>query len=185
MKILFFIISCGLAASLSAQSPDQSARKIGFADPDFILSQLPEFKKIESDLKTHGSQLENELKAKYNEYQAKLKAYQSMPATTPDAIKADKEGELSALQQAIEKFKQDAQSSYQKKQADLLNPIQKKIGDAIEVVAKENGYSFITSLQVPNVGIILLYKDEKYNISDLVLKKLGVTPTASAPPKTN
>jgi outer membrane protein len=32
-----------------------------------------------------------------------------------------------------------------------------------------------------NGGDIILYNDEKYNISDLVLKKLGVTP---APPAT-
>ncbi len=183
MRTLLVALLCGLIFTANAQT----TQKIGYAESDYILSQLPEFKKLESELKTHGAQLENQMKAKYDDYQAKLKAYQGMPATTPDAIKADKERELAALQENMQKFQQDAQSSFQKKQADLMDPIYKKIGKAIEEVAKENGFSFIINPQVANGGDILLFSDDKFNISDLVLKKLGVTPTAqtTTPPKSN
>jgi len=183
MRTLLVALFCGLIFTANAQT----TQKIGYAESDYILAQLPEFKKIESELKTHGAQLENQMKAKYDDYQAKLKAYQGMPATTPEAIKADKERELAALQENMQKFQQDAQSSFQKKQADLMDPIYKKIGKAIEEVAKENAFSFIINPQVPNGGDILLYSDDKFNISDLVLKKLGVTPTAqtTTPPKSN
>ena len=183
MRTLLVALLCGLIFTSNAQT----TQKIGYAESDYILSQLPEFKRIESELKTHGAQLENQMKAKYDDYQAKLKAYQGMPATTPDAIKADKERELAALQENIQKFQQDANSSFQKKQAELMDPIYKKIGKAIEEVAKENAFTFIINPQVANGGDILLYSDEKFNISDLVLKKLGVTPTAqtTTPPKTN
>ncbi len=185
MRTLLAALLCGLIITANAQtSGDHPAQKIGYAESDYILSQLPEFKKIESELKTHGSQLENQMKAKYDDYQAKSKAFQGMPATTPDAIKTDKERELAALQENIQKFQQDAQSSYQKKQAELMDPIYKKIGKAIEEVAKENGFTFIINPQIPNGGDILLFSDEKFNISDLVLKKLGVTP-APVPVKTN
>ena len=185
MRVLFAILSVGFFSNLTAQSQEQPIQKIGFADTDYILNQLPEFKKIDSELKTHASQLENQMKAKYDDYQVKLRTYQSMPATTPDAIKADKEGELTAIQQSIEKFKQDAQSSYQKKQSDLLEPIQVKIGNVISDVARENGYSFILGPEIPNAGLILLWKDDKFNISDLVLKKMGVTPAPQATKKAN
>jgi outer membrane protein len=184
MRTLLAALLCGLIFTANAQT----AQKIGYAESDYIMSQLPEFKKIESELKTHGAQLENQMKAKYDDYQTKLKAYQGMPATTPEAIKTDKERELAALQENIQKFQQDAQSSFQKKQADLMDPIYKKIGNAISEVAKENGFTFIINPQVPNGGDILLYSDDKFNISDLVLKKLGVTPTAqqpTTPPKSN
>jgi len=46
----------------------------------------------------------------------------------------------------MQKFQQDAQSSYQKKQTDLLDPIFKKIGKAIEEVAKENGFTLSLTL---------------------------------------
>lgn len=188
MRTLLVALFCGLLITANAQNTDHPAQKIGYAETDYIASQLPEFKKMESELKTHGAQLENQMKAKYDDYQAKLKAYQGLPATTPDAIKSDKERELAALQENMQKFQQDAQSSYTKKQTDLMDPIFKKIGKAIEEVAKENGYSFIISPQLANGGDILLFTDDKFNISDLVLKKLGVTPVppvATTPTKTN
>jgi len=172
MRTVFLLLFCVFAVSAQAQE----TQKIGYADWEYIFSQLPEFKQIDAELKTHGTQLENQLKAKYADYENKVKAYQGMPATTPDAIRADKERELQGLQESIQKFQQDAQTSLQNKQTALMDPVFKKVGKAIEDVAKENGFAFIMAPQVMGGGDILLYSDEKYNISDLVLKKLGVTP---------
>ena len=184
MRTLFVLLFC--SATLFAQAQPTPAQKIGYVDWEYIFSQMPEFKQIENELKTHGSQLENQLKAKSQEFESKYKAYQSMPATTSDIIKADKERELQGMQESIQKFQQDAQGSMQKKQTDLMEPVYTKVGKAIEEVAKENGYSFILSPQIPAGGDILLYSDDKYNISTLVLKKLGITPTAATTPtKTN
>jgi outer membrane protein len=185
MRTLLMTFFCGLFGIGYGQGTEQVVQKIGYAESDYILSQLPEFKKVDSELKTHGTQLENQMRAKYEDYQSKVKAYQALPATTPEAIKVDKERELAAIQENIEKFKQDAQTSYQKKTADLMDPVYKKIGKAIEDVAKENGFSFIINPQITNGGDILLFSDEKYNISDLVLRKLGVTPQTPTPVKTN
>jgi outer membrane protein len=172
MRTVFLLLFCVFAVSAQAQE----TQKIGYADWEYIFSQLPEFKQIDNELKTHGTQLENQLKAKYSDYESKVKAYQGMPATTPDAIKADKERELAGLQESIQKFQQDAQTSLQNKQTALMDPVFKKVGKAIEDVAKENGFAFIMAPQVVGGGDILLYSDEKYNISNIVLKKLGVTP---------
>ena len=175
--ILFFL---GFVA-ISTQAQNNPPQKIGHADWDFIFGQLPESKQIENELKTHGTQLDNQLKAKYSEYQTKLNTYNGMPATTPDAIKKDKEGELMQLQESIQKFQQEAQSSLQKKETDLMAPVFAKVGKAIEDVAKENGFTYVLAPQAVGGGDIVLYGDEQYNISTLVLKKLGITP---APPTT-
>lgn len=188
MRTLFLLIFLGcVSVALHAQAqPQQPVQKIGYADWDYIFGQLPEYKQIDSELKTFGTQLENQLKSKYQDYETKLKTYQGMPATTPDAIKADKERELGALQESIQKFQQDAQTSLQTKQTSLMEPVFAKVGKAIEAVAVENGYSFIINPQLVGGGDILLYNDEKYNISSLVLKKLGVTNPVAAPvTKTN
>jgi outer membrane protein len=175
MRTLFIALLCGTLFTAQAQT-----QKIGYADWEYIFGQLPEFKQIDSELKTHSEQLQNTMKAKQQDFEAKYKAYQGMPATTPEAIKADKERELQALQEGFQKFQQDAQSSLQKKQADLMEPVYKKVGKTIEDVAKENGYTFIINPQMVGGGDILLYHDETYNISNMVLKKLGVTPQPAA-----
>jgi outer membrane protein len=172
MRTLFLLLFCVIAVSAQAQE----AQKIGYADWQYIFSQMPEFKQIENELKTHGTQLENQLKAKSTELETKYKAYQGMPATTPDAIRADKERELQGMQESIQKFQQDAQTSLQNKQGALMDPVIKKVGKAIEDTAKENGFAFIINPQTMNAEDVLLYSDEKFDISKLVLKKLGITP---------
>ena len=176
-KLLFTILFASAAILVNAQAP----QKIGYADWEYIFSQLPEFKQIDAELKTHGTQLQNQLKAKSQEFETKLKAYQSLPATTSEVIRADKERELQSLQESAQKFQQDAEASLAKKQNDLMQPVYTKVGKAIEDVAKENGYTFIFNPQLGAGTDILLYSDEKYDISDLVLKKLGVTPQAPKP----
>src|SRR5882672_8053309 len=176
-----FILLFGFAAS-AAQAQTTPTQKIGYADWEYIFGQLPDYKQIDNELKTHGAQLENQLKAKYTEYQTKLTAYNGMPATTPEAIKKDKEAELAQLQESIQKFQQDAQTSLGKKQSDLMAPVYVKVGKAIEEVAKENSYTFIINPQMPGGGDVLLYSDDKYNISDLVLSKLGITPVPVTTP---
>ena len=124
--------------------------------------------------------MQSQLKAKYAEYEAKLKVYQAGAATMVDAVRRDKETELTQLQENIQKFQQDAQTSIQKKQTALMAPVYTKVGKAIEGAAKENGYAFIFAPQMPGGGDILLFSDEKFDISLLVLKKLGITPAAAA-----
>lgn len=179
MRTLCALLFGLLAMASKAQTTPQ---KIGYADWDYIFSQLPDYAQIDNELKAHGAQLENQLKAKYADYQSKLTARNNLPASTADAVKKDKDTELSQLQESIQKFQQDAQTSLSKKQTDLMAPVFSKVGKAIEEVAKENGYSFIINPQMIGGGDILLYSDDKFNISNLVLKKLGFTPTLSPTP---
>ncbi len=175
LSLVFFVT---VASSTFAQTP--VAQKIGYADWDFIFSQMPEFKQIDAELKAHRTQLETTIEAKQRDLQTKYEAFTKLPATTPDAIRADRQRELEQLNESLQKFSTDAQASMQNKQNALMEPVFSKVGKAIEEVAKENGFSFIINPQLLQGGDILLYSDEKFNISELVLKKLGVTPKPAA-----
>ena len=157
----------------------QNTQKIGHADWEYIFSHLPEYKQIQNDLKTYETQLQNQLKFKSQELEAKYKLYQSLPADTPEAIRKDKESELTYLQDNMENFRRNAQASIERKQQELITPVFTKVGQAIEAVANEHGYSYIINPQMLGGGDVLLFSDQKYNISNLVLKKLGVIPPAS------
>jgi outer membrane protein len=173
MKSLFTLFLVIITVYCQGQTATES-QKIGHADWDYIFSKLPEYKKIETELKTFETQLQNQIRTKSQELETKFKAYQGMPADTPEAIKKDKESELAYLQENIQKFQQDAQASMQKKQTDLVNPVFAKVGKAIEEVANENGYSYIINPELIGGGDVLLFANAKHNISNLVLKKLGI-----------
>jgi outer membrane protein len=175
---LLFVLALGIVTT-HAQTPTAST-KIGFADVDYIITQLPEAKQIDTELKSTQAQLKNQIDSKSQEFQKKLADYQANLSTMLDAVRANTERELTQLQENLQKLQQDAQSTIQNKQTQLLDPVYKKVGKAIEEVAKENAFTFVLNQQIQGLDVIL-YGDEKMDVSDLVLKKLGVTPKPATP----
>jgi outer membrane protein len=164
----------------------QAQTKIGFVDVDYIFSQMPEAKQIDSELKSLESQLKNQIEGKAAEFQKKYADYTQNLNTMLDAVRANTERELQQLQQNLQKLQEDAQATIQKKHGQFMEPVYKKIGKAIEDTSKENGYNMVVSQQLGGLDVVL-YADENADISDLVLKKMGITPkpvTAETPQTT-
>ncbi len=168
-----------LALGFFAAHAQTATTKVGFADVDYIFSQMPEAKQIEAELKTTQTKLKEQIDAKAQEFQRKLQDYNANVNNMLDAVRANTERELQQLQQNLEKLQQDAQTTVQNKHTQLMDPVFKKVGKAIEDVAKENGYTFILSQQIGGLDVVL-YGEDSADVSDLVLKKLGVTPAAPA-----
>ena len=174
------VITASALAAPAAQA--QANLKIGYTSVQYVLSQMPESKQIESDLKAYNGQLEAQLKSKYADYQAKGEAYQKGDATMTDLVKADKQKELQSLQQSIQEFQRSAEQSLQQKQQSLLKPALDKLQKNIDLVADENGFTYVFNSDGGG-SPLLLHAPKDGNISDLVLKKMGITPGAAAPVK--
>jgi outer membrane protein len=160
-----------------AQTQPSAPVKIGYTNVDYVMSQMPESKQIEADLKAYSAQLEAQLKSKYSEFETKGQAYQKGAATMTDVVKADKEKELMNLRTSIEEFQKNADASLQKKQQQLMEPVLDKLQKAIDAVALENGYTYVFNSDAGyGTTPVLLHGPDDGNISDLVLKKMGVTP---------
>ncbi len=179
MKIKLILTALAAVMFLGFQSNAQV--KIGYTNVDVILGQLPETKTVEAELKTRKDQYDASYKQKVTDFQTKLQAYEKGAATMSDIIKADKEKELQTAQASIEEFQKSAQDDLQKKQNQLLAPILQKIQTGIDAVAKEAAYTHVFNIDAgQGTTPILLYATEESNITNLVLKKLGVEP-AKAP----
>ena len=70
---LLFVLAIGTITTQAQTSTASS--KIGFADVDYIFSQMPEAKQIDTELKSTQSQLKNRIDAKTQEFQKKLADY--------------------------------------------------------------------------------------------------------------
>ena len=181
MKIKLFLSALVAVLFLGFQSNAQV--KIGYTNVDVVLGQLPETKTVEAELKTRKDQYDASYKQKVTDFQTKLQAYEKGAATMSDVIKADKEKELQSAQANIEEFQKSAQDDLQKKQNQLLAPILQKIQTAIDAVSKENAYTHVFNIDAgQGTTPILLYATEESNITNLVLKKLGVEPPKPAAP---
>ncbi len=174
------LLTAGTLAATSAQA--QAPLKIGYTDVQYVLAQMPESKQIESDLKAYNGQLESQLRSKSGELEAKYKAYQQGEATMTDIVKADKQKEMQNMQQSIQEFQRSAEQSLQQKQQTLLKPALDKLQKNIDLVADENGFTYVFNSDGGG-SPLLLHAPKEGDISDLVLKKMGITPGAAAPIK--
>ena len=167
----------GLAtANMNAQ------QKIGYISLDYILAQMPEAKQVETELTATKTQYDNMYQSKVKDFQTKLADYEKNGATMADVIKADREKELQGLQGSIEEFRQNSSTSLQKKQAQLLQPLLKKVEENMHAAAKENGYAFVFNYDAgQGTTPIVLHAPDDANISDLILKRMGITPKPLAP----
>lgn len=172
MKVKGLIVALAIFGFTFANAQTQ---KIGYTNAEYILSLLPEAKSIEADLTAYEKQLQNQLEAKYKELQAKVADYQANEASYNDLIKADKQNEITGMQQSLQEFQVNAENSLNNKRNQLLSPAIEKIGNAIKAVAEENGYTHVFSSGSPGIDV-LLYANEESDVTNLVLKKLGINP---------
>ena len=180
MKRTLSNILVGVFATVFILQAEAQVQKIGTANVEYILSNMPETKKIEADLQAYEKQLRTQLESKGAEYQRKLDEYQKgvQSGMMPAAVIADKEKELMSMQQSIQEFEKTAQQDLESKSMSMLDPVLAKVQTAIDKVAAANDYTYIISTHVDYGGsaIVLYSKNKEANdISNLVLKDMGIT----------
>lgn len=172
-SVIFVFVFTLLAFGSQAQE-----FKIGYTNVEYILSLMPELKGVEAEYKAFTTQIQNSIQAKQSELQAKGQEYQTNQATMTELVRADKEAELNGLNERLQKYSQEAEQSARKKQSELFAPLFEKIGSAIQEVQKENGYAMILSTGTQGLDVVLA-ADEKYDVNNLIFKKLGINPPAA------
>lgn len=182
MKIKLVVTALALLGSLSMSA--QTSVKIGWTNIDHIIQNLPESKEIQTKLSTERAQYEKLYNDKMAELQKVYEDYQKNAATMSEVIRRDKEKVLQNKQQELQELQQNAESAIQSKQQELLSPVMDKIQTAIEAVAKEQGYTFVLNSDAGfGTTPVLLVAPDGDNITDLVFKKLGVTPPSATADK--
>ncbi|WP_448517941.1 OmpH family outer membrane protein [Rhodoflexus sp.] len=179
MKIKFFAFVAGLVLWAGHS---QAQIKIGFTNPDIILTALPEAKTIDTELNTYRTQLTNEMQNKQKELQTKFENYQRTVNDMTPAIRESREKELQNLNQSLQEFQEKAQNDMQLKQAQLLQPLYEKIQKAIDDLAKAENYDYILVSDAGQMPIILFAKDE-YDVTNKIITKLGGKPISKEEPK--
>lgn len=177
-KLILTVAALTICVGLFAQTPQPPAQKIGYVAVEYVKSQMPDFKAAENEMKTQGNQYEKLIQAKRQDLEKRIEEFQKNPPKD-EFISKNTETELINLQQSLQQFVQDAQATMEKKSRELTAPIFKKISLAIDAVAKEQNFTLILTQDLGSDADIVLYADPSVNISDAVLKKLGITPGAA------
>ncbi|WP_338793601.1 OmpH family outer membrane protein [Bernardetia sp. Wsw4-3y2] len=146
--------------------------KIGYVQVDSVASMMPEYKASSSELEGLQKVIQKNLQGEYQKLQARQEELKK--TVTNEQQQAAAQQELQELFAKFEDQQKQAEERFNKKQNDLLFPIYAKIREAIKEVGKENNYVLILNeLDGTNTAYIL-YSAEGTDITDLVVKKLGL-----------
>jgi outer membrane protein len=121
--------------------------KIAYINFGQLVQVMPETKTIQTQLETYNKQFQDQYTAMTTEYQSKGQAYEAQRATMTDAVRINKEAELSDLQKRIQAFQTDANQKVQVKTSELSKPLFDKLRAAISQVAKEKGYAYVINTE--------------------------------------
>lgn len=144
--------------------------KTGTIDIDFIVTQMPEFVGVQSSVEEYGKTLDNDLQAKFKEYNDLLESYKAQEASLTPAQKTEKQQSLLSLENDIKKFRENGLKLIDIKRDENLRPLFQKIGVALEVVAKAQAYTLIMQTNES-----MVYIDANTDVTRDVLTQLGIT----------
>jgi outer membrane protein len=157
-----------LIAFISTISIAQS--KVGTIDSDYIMSLMPEAKIVMLRTQAYGAKLDSSFSLKTQNYQARVDDFKKKEKEMGELMKKTLINEIAALEQDIKKYQTNGNKLMQLKQNELMRPLYKILNDAINTVSKENGYTQVLT----STGNQFVYIDEKFDITALVMAKLGV-----------
>jgi len=170
-KILLFIPVVAAAMLLSNNAIAQNL-KFGHINGQELIMLMPERDSAEAKLQAYGADLTEQIEQLYVEYNNKAQNYQQRRTTLTDAIREQREKELSDLEQRIREFEATAQQDYQRMQGEMMQPIMEKADAAIKKVAKDNKFTYIFDI---SAGGVVYFSETSVDILPLVKQELGIT----------
>lgn len=130
--VMFFGVS-----EMNAQS------KVAHIDVQELLSKMPEMTAAKAQLETLSKTLDTEYSKMVNEYQTKMKKYESEAQTAGDAENEKRAKEMQDMGQRIQQYRDSAQKQISDKEAEIVKPIMDKAKAAVVKVAKAKGYQYV------------------------------------------
>lgn len=144
------IALCGVF--MLGAATNASAQKFGYIDVNEVLMQMPGLDSVQIKLEKFQRELLGQLEIMQVEQNKKLDDYQKNSATMSEAVKQDKEREITNLGQRMQEFRQTAEQDMTAEQEKLLGPLLDQIEAAIEKVSKANSIIAVFNIGVPSLA---------------------------------
>ena len=142
------------------------------------MKQLPDAQDAQKQLDQFVADWQQELNKMQDEWKKKFDEYDKRKLIMTEQRRADAERELRDMDQKIvdfrtQKFGQNGELF--NKQNELMKPVQDRVFKAVQDVAREDGYDYVFD---KSGDILLMYANEKYDLTQKVFAKLKVPTTA-------
>lgn len=178
---LFLFYACTDKGAGSSQSAgDSTGLKIAFVNGDSILFNYKEFRKESEAMEIKQKGLEDELQSKGAALEKEIMSYQQKAQTgtmTGKEMEA-REKYLASRQEAILAERDRMAQEIMKETSAINKRLQTVLQDKLKEIKDQDGYDYILSYVE---GGPVLIADEKYDITDRVLKELNAEESNASP----
>lgn len=164
------MLTLGLLLTLATVG---TAQKFGYCNSTALLTEMPEVKAADSDLKDFQTQLTKkgqEMQKSLQEKAQALQLKQDRGEIAPKELEAQA-AKLKLEEEALGKYEQEVYDQLAKKRELLFKPLLDRVNEAMKVVATEQNFSLVFD----SGSQILLYADESLDVTALVKAKLGTS----------
>lgn len=166
LKLLLIVLLFGTFGFANAQST-----KIGVANLQMVVEQLPDAKKIDTEIKEMATKYQDSLLKMQGDLESKFQTYQKQKGMMTQEQQLATEQELQELNQTVLQFQQakfGQQGELQMKRLELLQPLRNKIKEAIDKVSAAEKLSLVLDSSTESV----LFADDALDITFKVLDML-------------
>lgn len=152
-----------------------NAQRYAYVDTEYILSNLKAYSDAQKELDRVSNQWQKEIEERYTGIERLHKSYQAEKVLLTAEMRKEREEEIIRKEEEARDLKRQrfgVDGDLFRKRQELIQPIQDDIYNAIKEVAQGGGFSVI--FDKANQSNIL-YADPRYDKSDRVLSRLGVS----------
>lgn len=156
-------------------TPVQAQQKIGYVDSEYVLNQMPEYATVQQKLDKLEQKWRSEIQEKQQEVRKLEQEFEARELLYTEEERKDKRRAIQTARKEVERLRQQyfgPEGQLYTRQQDLMRPLQERILKATERVATAEGYDYV----VDKTGeALFLYAREEHDLSDRVLRELGIT----------
>jgi outer membrane protein len=151
---------------LTANNTMNAQAKTAHVDVSEIMSKMPAMLDAQNQLQKLSGTYDAEYKKMVDEYQVKIKKYETESTTVTEAVNTERSKEVQDMQKRIVDYRDNAQKELQQKETDIVKPLMEKVRASIQKVGKAKGFQYVLD------GSTLLLADGP-NLTADVKKDLG------------
>lgn len=165
-----FFIGIAVLSSLTI-----SAQRYAYVDTDYILKNLESYQDAQKELDRISGQWQKEIEGRYEAIDRLYKAYQAEKVLLTEDMRKEREEEIVRQEEeakSLQRQRFGVDGDLFRRREELIQPIQEEVFQAIKQVADGGGFSVMFDKAGQSN---ILYADPRYDKSDRVLSRLGVS----------
>ena len=166
LSVICFLLVIALAGNAQA--------RYAIVDTKYILDKVPEYKDAQKKLDQTSMQWQKEIDDRQASLDKMYKDYEAEQVMLSDTLKKKREDQLFNKEKEVRDLQRKRfgfEGDLFKLRQELVKPIQDKVYNAIQQLAVNRMYEFILD---KSEGITVIFADPKLDMSESVLKLLGI-----------